>query len=81
MSRRKRPQTAAEIEAAIRRLEEEKQCAIVAEDRRRGELLRGYLGGKHGDAIRASLGRVVARGDAHLFGLEAGGGSETVAAD
>lgn len=71
MSRAKRQQTSAEIEAAIRRLEEERREAVATEDQRRGELLRGYLGGENGDAIRTALGRVVAPRDAFLFGIEA----------
>ena len=67
MSRPKKPQTSAEIEAEIRRLEEEKQRAVVVEDQRRGELLRGFLHGKDGDAIRAALRRAVSARDAYLF--------------
>ena len=81
MSRPKRPQTSAEIAAEIRRLEEEKQRAIAAEDQRRGELLRGYLDGKNGDAIRAALGRVIGPRDAYLFGIDKGGRTEGMAAD
>lgn len=81
MSRPKRPQTSAEIAAEIRRLEEEKQRAIAAEDQRRGELLRGYLDGKNGDSIRAALGRVIAPRDAHLFGIDKGGRVDGMAAD
>lgn len=69
MTRPKRSQTAAEIEAEIRRLENARVQAIAAEDQRRGELLRGYLDGPQGDAIRAALGRVVGRRDGYLFGL------------
>lgn len=81
MSRPKKPQTSAEIAAEIRRLEEEKQRAIAVEDQRRGELLRGYLGGKNGDAIRATLGRVVGPRDAYLFGVDKGGRVDGMAAD
>lgn len=81
MSRPKKPQTSAEIAAEIRRLEEERERAIAAEDQRRGELLRGYLDGKNSDAIRATLGRVVGPRDAYLFGIDKGGRPEGMAAD
>ncbi len=70
MTRPKRPQTAAEIEAEIRRLEDARTHAIAAEDQRRGELLRGYLAGGHGDALRAVLARAVGPRESYLFGLE-----------
>ena len=81
MSRTRKPQTSADIAAAIRQLEEEKQRAIVAEDQRRGELLRTYLDGNNGDTIRATLGRVVSSRDAHLFGIDRGTQAGAVAAD
>ena len=70
MSRRKQTQTSAEIDAEIRRLEEERARAIQVEDQRRGELLRGYLSGAQGGAIRAALERVVSPREAYLFGLD-----------
>ena len=81
MSRPKKPQTSAEIEAEIRRLQEEKQRAVVVEDQRRGELLREYLDGRNGDAIRTAVGRVVGARDAYLFGLGTVGEAGAVAAD
>ncbi len=81
MGRTRRPHTAADIDAAIRQLEEERQRAILVEDQRRGELLRGYLVGKHGDAIRTALGRVVGPRDAYLFGLDGARKAETAPAD
>lgn len=72
MSRPKRLQTSADIAAEIRRLEEERQRAIVAEDQRRGALLREYLGGPHGRAIRAALAPAIGSRDAYLFEFASG---------
>ncbi len=74
MSRPKRAQkralSSAEIEAEIRRLQEEREHAIEAEDQRRGALIREYLAGKNGDGIRSALERVVSSRDAYLFRLD-----------
>lgn len=67
MSRPKRLHTSADITAEIRRLEEERQRAMIAEDQRRGALLREYLGGAHGSAIRAALAPALGARDAYLF--------------
>ena len=97
-----RPLTSAEIDAEIRRLEEQRARAVppdeqryrvlvqesltleiarlerqkvhseVLEDQRRGALMRKYLLGRSGKAIRAVLQRVVGVRDAHLFGLAKG---------
>lgn len=67
MSRPKRLHTSADIAAEIQRLEAERQRAIIAEDQRRGALLREYLGGPHGSAIRASLAPALSARDAYLF--------------
>ena len=72
MSRPKRLQTSADIAAEIRRLEEERQRAIVAEDQRRGALLREYLGGPQGRAIRAALAPAIGSRDAYLFDFASG---------
>lgn len=80
MSRPKRLQTSADIAAEIRRLEEERQRAIVAEDQRRGALLREYLGGPQGRAIRSALAAAVAPRDAYLFDFEGDAGAQESAA-
>jgi hypothetical protein len=69
MSRPKKAQTSAEIDAEIRRLQDEKQRAIVAEYQRRGELVRAYLAGRDGERIRDALREVVSHRDARRFGL------------
>lgn len=78
MGRAKQLTTSADIDAQIRRLQQERERAIVAEDQRRGALIRDYLNGGNGDVIRAALGRVVSSRDAYLFGLgEAAGEGES----
>lgn len=67
MSRPKRLHTSADIAAEIRRLEEERQRAIIAEDQRRGALLREYLAGPHGPTIRSALAPALGARDAYLF--------------
>ncbi len=67
MSRKKRVQSSSDIAAEIGRLEQERQRAIVAEDQRRGALLREYLGGAQGRAVRAALAPAVGPRDAYLF--------------
>lgn len=69
MSRQKRAQSSAEIEAAIRRLQEERERAVAAEDQRRGALIREYLSGRNGADIRSALERAVSSRDAYLFNL------------
>ena len=70
MTRPKRLTTSADIEAEIRRLESEKQRAIAAEDQRRGALIREYLAGPNGGALRTALAGVVSPRDAFLFGID-----------
>ena len=70
MTRPKRLTTSADIEAEIRRLESEKARAIAAEDQRRGALIREYLAGPNGGALRAALASVVSSRDAFLFGVD-----------
>ena len=70
MTRPKRLTTSADIEAEIRRLESEKQRAIAAEDQRRGALIREYLAGPNGGALRTALADVVSSRDAFLFGID-----------
>jgi hypothetical protein len=72
MSRPKRLHTSADIAAEIRRLEEERQRAIIAEDQRRGALLREYLTGPHGPAVRAALAPALGARDAYLFDFTRG---------
>jgi hypothetical protein len=75
MSRTKRPPSSAEIEDEIRRLTDARARALAGEDQRRGELLRQYLGGAHGDELRAALALLVGRRDAALFGVDGRGDS------
>jgi hypothetical protein len=70
MTRPKRLTTSADIEAEIRRLESEKARAIAAEDQRRGALIREYLAGANGGALRTALAGVVSSRDAFLFGID-----------
>jgi len=63
----------AELQAArdaeIARLYERRREAEREEHRLRGQLLVSYLAGRHGPAIQAALGPVVAPRDRHLFGI------------
>ena len=70
MTRPKRLTTSADIDAEIRRLEAEKARAIAAEDQRRGALIREYLAGPNGGALRTALAGVVSSRDAFLFGID-----------
>ena len=70
MTRPKRLTTSADIEAEIRRLESEKARAVAAEDQRRGALIREYLAGANGGALRTALAGVVSSRDAFLFGID-----------
>ena len=70
MSRPKRPQTSAEVDAEIRRLLEAKERLVATEDQRRGELLREYLSRPDGGALRSALASFTGERDAYLFGLE-----------
>jgi hypothetical protein len=70
MTRPKRLTTSADIDAEIRRLESEKARAVAAEDQRRGALVREYLAGANGGALRAALAGVVSSRDAFLFGID-----------
>jgi hypothetical protein len=69
MTRPKRLTTSADIDAEIRRLESEKARAVAAEDQRRGALIREYLAGANGSALRTALAGVVSSRDAFLFGI------------
>lgn len=70
MARAKKHPTADDVDAEIRRLMDERERLVVDEDRRRGALLRGYLGGPEAGALRAVLARLAERRDARLFGIE-----------
>jgi hypothetical protein len=69
MSRPRKPQTSTDVELEIRRLLEAKQRLVADEDQRRGALLREYLAGRDGDALRAALAPMVGARDAYLFGI------------
>jgi len=57
------------MQLEIARLERDRAQALRLEDQRRGALLRKYLKGPHGRAIRALLRRVVGARDRVLFDL------------
>ncbi len=58
-----------ESRAEIERLQKARVEAEAAEDRRRGELVRLYLMGRHGDDLRSVLDVITAPKDRLLFGL------------
>lgn len=60
-----------ESQAEIERLQKARAEAEAAEDRRRGELLRDYLAGQHGDDLRNVLEVISSAKDRALFGLPA----------
>lgn len=60
-----------ESQAEIERLQKARAEAEAAEDRRRGELLREYLAGRHGDDLRTVLQVISSPKDRALFGLPA----------
>ena len=62
-----------ESQAEIERLQAARAEAEAAEDRRRGELLREYLGGRHGDDLRRVLEVVSSPKDRALFRLPVAG--------
>lgn len=70
MGRPKNEKHSSDIDAEIRRLEEEKQRLIVAEDQRRGAIIRECLTGKSGESLRGILRPLVAPRDAFLFDLD-----------
>jgi len=57
------------MQLEIARLERHRANTLRLEDQRRGALLRMYLKGQHGRAIRALLRRVVGVRDRFLFDL------------
>jgi hypothetical protein len=61
-----------ESRAEIERLQKARDEAEAAEDRRRGELVRQYLTGQHGDDPRNLLAAISSPKDRALFGLRAG---------
>jgi hypothetical protein len=69
MGRPRNEKHSADIDAEIRRLEEEKRRLIAAEDQRRGAIVRECLSGKSGDELRDILRPLVAPRDAFLFEL------------
>ena len=60
-----------ESQAEIERLQKARAEAEAAEDRRRGELLREYLAGQHGDNLRNVLEVICGPKERALFGLPA----------
>ena len=70
MGRPKNEKHSSDIDAEIRRLEKERERLIIAEDQRRGAIIRECLSGKAGDRLREILRPLVAPRDAFLFGLE-----------
>ena len=60
-----------ESQAEIERLQKARAEAEAAEDRRRGELLREYLAGRHGDDLRNVLEVISSPKDRALFRLPA----------
>lgn len=60
-----------ESQAEIERLQKARAEAEAAEDRRRGELLREYLAGRHGDDLRNVLEGISRPKDRALFRLPA----------
>lgn len=71
MPRRKASQTSDDLAREIERLQRQRAQVEAAEHARRGELIRQYLSGPHGDELRQVLDRVVAPSDRHLFGQTA----------
>ncbi len=70
MPRPKTHQSSADIDAQIHRLEEEKRRLIVAEDQRRGAIIRDCLAGPTGEDLRLLLAPVISPREASLFGIE-----------
>lgn len=70
MGRPKNEKHSFDIDAEIRRLEQEKERLIIAEDQRRGAIIRECLSGRAGDQLREILRPLVAPRDAFLFGLD-----------
>ena len=60
-----------ETQTEIERLRKARAEAEATEDRRRGELLRRYLAGQHGDDLRNVLEAISGPKDRPLFGLPA----------
>lgn len=60
-----------ESQAEIERLQQARREAQAREDSRRGELLRQYLAGPHGDELRRALNMISGQKDRALFGLPA----------
>ena len=69
-----------ESQAEIERLETARAEAEAAEDRRRGELLREYLAGRHGEDLRNLLEVVSSPKDRALFRLPDAAGDRQPAA-
>ena len=69
MPRKPAPRSSDDLAREIERLQEQRAQLEAAEHTRRGELLRQFLNGPKGDAIRQVLDPLVTGGDRDLFGL------------
>jgi hypothetical protein len=69
MPRPKSHHSSTDIDAQIRRLEQERERLVVLEDQRRGAIIRDCLNGKSADSIRTVLEPIVNPRDAALFGI------------
>lgn len=69
MPRKPAPRSSDDLAREIERLQEQRVQLEVAEHTRRGELLRQFLNGPNGDALRQVLDPLVTGTDRHLFGL------------
>jgi hypothetical protein len=70
MARPKAEKHSVDVDAEIRRLEQEKRRLVIAEDQRRGAIIRECLRGEHADELRSILRPIVAPRDSFLFGIE-----------
>lgn len=70
MARPRTHQSSADVDAQIRRLEQEKQRLVVEEDQRRGAVIRDCLTSPIADSLREMLQPVVSSRDAALFGIQ-----------
>jgi hypothetical protein len=69
MPRKPAPRSSDDLAREIERLQEQRAQLEAAEHTRRGELLRQFLIGPKGDAIRQVLDPLVTGTDRDLFGL------------
>ena len=69
MPRKPAPRSSDDLAREIERLQEQRARIEAAEHTRRGELLRQFLNGPKGGAIRQMLDPLVTGSDRDLFGL------------